>query len=285
MITKTTNFLNQICALVLFFSSTTIFSQTIVTVTSSNLHGWVKEEQHLGKINFANGPSKPPFNKGSLEFYAPENGANRRFVRMRNTAYSGLLLSSITHLSYSTFVQKANSDLDAPFLVLQVDGDGDGVEDTHMAFNLKFEGEKYLKGRGIAAQGPVKKDIWQTWDALKGAWFTGPVKTPDSGAPLYTIADYVKEHPNARIINDSTGGGIRLQAGGVPMANNFVGNADAFTIGVNGKTTVYDFELGRDAVDARTEKNEPTVKGKPRTGHKRIERTASVLKRQVQRSL
>jgi hypothetical protein len=69
------------------------------------------------------------------------------------------------------------------------------------------------------------------------------------------------------------------------MANNFVGNADAFTIGVNGKTTVYDFELGRDAVDARTEKNEPTVKGKPRTGHKRIERTASVLKRQVQRSL
>jgi hypothetical protein len=28
------------------------------------------------------------------------------------------------------------------------------------------------------------------------------------------------------------------------LADNFLGNADAFTIGINGKTTIYDFEVG-----------------------------------------
>ncbi len=36
-------------------------------------------------------------------------------------------------------------------------------------------------------------------------------------------------------------GGVRLQARGIPMADHFLGNADAFTIGINGKTTVYYF--------------------------------------------
>jgi hypothetical protein len=70
MITKTTNFLKQILVLFLSFCSITIFSQSIVTVTSSNLNGWVKHEQYLGKICFTEGPSNPPLQKGSLEFYA-----------------------------------------------------------------------------------------------------------------------------------------------------------------------------------------------------------------------
>src|SRR5215217_4109004 len=100
MIMKTKYFLKQIFILVSGFCSTTLFSQSIVTVTDSNAHGWVKEEEYLGKISFTNGPSKPPLQIGSLEFNAPINGKGR-FVRMRNTRYSGLLLSSITQLSYS----------------------------------------------------------------------------------------------------------------------------------------------------------------------------------------
>src|SRR4051794_22185953 len=172
MITKKKYFLKQIFIIVSAFCSITIFSQSIVTVTENSPHCWVKEEQYLGKISFKNGPSKPPLQKGSLEFNAPING-HRRFVRMRNTGYSGLLLSEITHLGYSTFVQKADSKLDAPFIVLQVDANGDGTEDTHIVFNLKFQNPKYTKYTGVRWQGPIHMKVWQTWDALRGAWFTG----------------------------------------------------------------------------------------------------------------
>jgi hypothetical protein len=126
---------------------------------------------------------------------------------MRNTGYSGLLLSSITQLSYSTFIQKADSKLDAPFVVLQVDNDGDGLQDDHIIFNVRFQTGAYMKGSGIATQGPIKEKVWQTWDAFNGGWFTGTEKAADTSTSLYSLAAYVKEHPNARIVNDSTGGG------------------------------------------------------------------------------
>ncbi len=50
---------------------------------------------------------------------------------MRTDEYLGVLLSSITQLSYSTFVQKAGSKRDVPLLVLLVDIDDDGIEDYH----------------------------------------------------------------------------------------------------------------------------------------------------------
>lgn len=261
MLRKATYFLKHLFVPVFLFGSTTIFSQSIVTVTNSNPHGWVKEEQYLGKIRFTNGPSKPPLQKGSLEFYAPVNG-HARFVRMKNTAYSGLLLSSITQLSYSTFVQKADSKFDAPFIVLLVDADGDGLEDTHMFFDPRNQNTGDTKGiptkygwfnpkdtndRAIKWQHTVLQKIWQTWDALNGGWVTWSVgeKTADLSPPLYSLSSFIAKNPNARIVNDDKGGGgVRLQSGGIPMADNFLGNADAFAIGINGKTTIYDFEAG-----------------------------------------
>jgi hypothetical protein len=88
------------------------------------------------------------------------------------------------------------------------------------------------------------------WDALHGAWVTWATggTTFDHSPPLYSLSSFIAKNPNARIVIDKNGGGIRLQAGGTPMADNFLGNADAFTIGINGKTTVYVFELGMDIV-------------------------------------
>ena len=128
IIMKTNRCVKHVFVAAFSLCSTTIFSQTIIKVTESDRHGWEKDEQHLGKIRFTNGPSKPPLQKGSLEFDAPVNGPARH-VRMRNSDYSGILLSSITQLGYSTFVQKAGSDRDAPLLVLLVDIDGDGIAD------------------------------------------------------------------------------------------------------------------------------------------------------------
>ncbi len=270
MIMKTNQFVKQVFVAAFSLCSTTIFSQTIITVTDSNLDGWTKDELYLGKIYFANGPSKPPLHKGSLEFNAPVNGHARQ-VRMRTSKYSGILLSSITQLSYSTFVQKAGSKRDVPLLVLLVDIDDDGIEDGHVSFDPRFQNPKDTTGiptkfgwykpkktndKAIRWQYPIRQKVWQTWDALHGGWFTWTTheKTFDTSPPMYSLSAFIAQHPNARIVNDKHGGGVRLQAGGIPMADNFIGNADAFTIGINGKTTVYDFELGIDTAHKVTRK-------------------------------
>jgi hypothetical protein len=262
MFTNTTYFIKQVFVVAILLSSTTVLSQSIVTVTESNLHGWEKDEQYFGKIRFADGPSKPPLHKGSLEFDAPVNG-HARHVRMRNREYAGVLLSSITQLSYSTFVQNADAKRDVPLLVLLVDIDDDGIEDVHFSFAPRFQNPKDTTGiptkygwykpkktndKAIRWQFPIQQKVWQTWDAFHGGWFTWTIKekTFDTRPPMYSLPAFIAQHPNARIVNDKNGGGVRLQAGGIPMADHFLGNADAFTIGINGKTTIYDFELGTD---------------------------------------
>lgn len=274
MFSHTPPFLKKVFLPVFFIYSTTIFSQTKVTVTDSNLHGWMKHAQHLGKIRFTIGPSKPPLQKGSLEFDAPVNGQGTQ-IRMRNNTYSGILLSSITELSYSTFVQKAGSKQDAPMLVLLVDldgdgtPDGDGIDETHLSFTPRFQNPRDTTGfatrfgwykpnktdnKSIRWQYPVRQKVWQTWDAFHGGWLIWTIKGKkiDTLPTLYSLSEFIAQYPNARIVNDKQGGGVRLQAGGTPMANNFLGNADAFAIGINGKTTVYDFELSMDTVQNQT---------------------------------
>ena len=73
-------------------------------------------------------------------------------------------------------------------------------------------------------------------------------KTVDTSPALFSLSSFIAQHPNARIVNDKAGGGIRIQSGGPDMSDNFIGNIDAFTIGVNGKTKVYDFEVDMDTV-------------------------------------
>lgn len=62
---------------------------------------------------------------------------------------------------------------------------------------------------------------------------------------MKSIDDYLAAFPDATIVNSATGlGGVRLVAGfGAPAWNNFIGNADAFTIGVGSNSVTYDFEL------------------------------------------
>jgi hypothetical protein len=276
MFMKTAYCLRQAFTTILFFSSTAVFSQMTVTVTDSDLHGWLKHEQYLGKISFANGPKKPPLQNGSLQFDAPVNGHGRH-LRMRNSEYAGILLSTITELRYSTFIQKAGANRDAPLLVLLVDTTNDGIEDTHLSFVPRFQNPNDTTGfrtnygwfkpkktndTAIRWQHAVRQKVWQTWDAFHGAWNTWPgtsetKKTFDAHPPLLSLASFIAQHPKARIVNDSLGGGVRIQAGGIPMADHFLGNADAFAIGINGKTTIYDFEVIVDVMNKRTEHEAP----------------------------
>ncbi len=211
-----------------------------VIVTDKNLQGWVKAPKGAATVEFFAGPTTPLLGKGSVQFITPD----KSFGRLRNTGYAGTTLSSITELSYSTFVQQRDSTVDTNACVLEIDIDGDGINDVHLVFEPRYQTGKFVAGI-LPDQGNSKKITWQTWDAFHGGWFVFvSIQTdPDHGGVLTSLPDFIKKYPSATIVNDPTGGGgIRVQAGGPIFSNNFIGYVDNIKIGVNGNTTTYDFE-------------------------------------------
>jgi len=182
--------------------------------------------------------------KGSFQMYAPDARSN--VARIRNGQYSGILVSAITELSFSTFIEQRNSAenpySDAPFVVLQVDSDGDNIAEWHLVFDPGSQTQPYVQNN-FPNQGKTQVGIWQNWDMYHGGWFDG-AEDPQNGFPLFSMATFVAKHPTARILNDATQGGaaIRVSGGGPVSSGNFIGDVDNFRIGVNGVTTIYDFE-------------------------------------------
>lgn len=221
------------------------FSQNLITVTDCNLNGWVKQTSQEGAtITFKNATPDPILGKGSLEFFTPQ-----LFVRLRNTQYHHSLLSTFTVFSYSTYIYDISKVNDVPYIILQIDITGDDIAEDALAFNPQFQTGHYAKEALAPDQGMVQANVWQTWDLLHGAWWLGPPPRPDpyQGGPVFSLATYISKNPTARIVNPGAmgTGGIRLTAGGpsgvfTPITK---ANVDNFRIGINGVTTVYDFEF------------------------------------------
>jgi hypothetical protein len=127
-----------------------------------------------------------------------------------------------------------------------VDINGDGTAEHNLVFDPRYQNPKFIKST-MPDQGFTSEQVWQKWDALHGGWFYGgeTITDPDHSGPFFTLNEYLVLYPNATIRNDNTKGGpaIRLTAGGVVFKPNFYGSIDNFKIGVNGKTTTYDFEF------------------------------------------
>jgi hypothetical protein len=232
-------------ATILLLTTLTLFSQTTVTVTDCNLNGWIKDQRGTTKIKFINGPSVPPLGKGSFQIYAPDARSN--VGRIRNGQYSGVLVSAVTELSFSTFIESRASTVnpysDAPFVVLQVDANGDNIAEFHLVFDPSSQTQPFVQNH-FPDQGETQPGVWQHWDMYHGGWFDG-ADDPQHGFPLFSLASFAAQHPTARILNDATQGGaaIRVSGGGPVSSGNFLGEIDNFRIGINGVTTIYDFEF------------------------------------------
>src|SRR6476620_1396561 len=85
----------------MMLTTQTLYSQNFVTVTDCNLNGWVKQVPANTSLAFKNQPSNPILGKGSLEMITIEVQKN---VRLRNTNYNNTLLTSITQLGFSSFI-------------------------------------------------------------------------------------------------------------------------------------------------------------------------------------
>ena len=168
------------------------------------------------------GPATPPLGKGSAQLQVNAAGAES----LPSGLYAGTRLDQLTHLTYHTYTQ---SSTPAEAIMLQIDMDYD------------------LNDAGAAPQGRLVYDPalnatvtlgkWQTWDAGAGRWYAtaAPGSTVCSKANLCTLAQVIAAYPNAGIRVGATGSGdpagqIRFVAGGWGVA--FLGNVDAFTIGV-----------------------------------------------------
>jgi hypothetical protein len=202
-------------------------------------------------VELVAGPATPLAGTGSVRYTTAANHNHSfSFARVRNTQYAGTLLSDITKLTYSTYIERRDTLVDTPFMVLHVDVNGDGLADDVLNFAPWYQTKKYLVP-GVLDQWSSKTNTWQTWDALHGGWWLADMTSdallllndPDHKGKLFTLVDYLRLYPSATIQNLPNGlGGIRVGVGGPTFANNFIGYMDQYTIGVKGVNTTYDFE-------------------------------------------
>jgi hypothetical protein len=213
--------------------------QTII-VSGDNANGWgfFVEVPNATAI-LENGPDTPPLGAGSANLVVDGTGR----VVVGTLSLAGLPMGVIDHLTYWTY-QKAGSPGSTNLAIsLQFDVDYDSTDADD-----SFQGRLVFEPVNNPAQGAVQKGVWQQWDALNGNWWmTGTpivggvpgVQTCPQSAPC-SFTQVLTDFPNARV-RPAIGATI-LKAGG-PWTNGFDGNVDAFTVGIGGMNTTFDFEV------------------------------------------
>lgn len=234
------------CTLALLGFVVPSVSAATITVTSSNLSGWTLYETAVssnaagsngGTANFVNGPATPPLGTGSAHLQTGV-GFGDSSVQLRNNSWAGVLISSLTTLSYSTYATAWNGQ-QLPYLTLFLDTDNNLTRDDRLWFEPDYTA-------------PAALNTWQTWDLLAGNWYSDSgIGTPGAGA--VSLATYLAARPNATIVNEGFGG-IRIATGFASAGDNFNTYVDAFSIGTARGVTTYDFELQ----DAAAAVPEPT---------------------------
>jgi hypothetical protein len=250
-----------LCAAVALLCLTAYAATTFLTVTPTNLQGWQIQRSTSGTVPtptptpdvlFVNGPGVPPLGTGSAEFrIGPDGGAA---AQLRHPGYAGTILpnpsptqppaaNELSSFSYSTYVQQDGSGGQAPYIILQIDTDGDaGIEDL-LFYEPVYQSAAFCPSNPQAA---LVTGQWQSWDAFNGCWYSvfgtagsGP------GASTVSLRTLSAALPTGKIANSSPSGlgGVRLVTGfGAGAWDNFIGNADAFRVGVGGNDTLYNFD-------------------------------------------
>jgi hypothetical protein len=234
-----------------------------VVVSPGNMNGWqVNTYDSSGNTpnaspgysgTFVTGPAPAPLGTGSARLQVGVDGAGA--VKLHTANFNGTPLSSITRLTYSTFVTTnsggtSSDDQQAPYVQIPVDWDGNGTFDDRLFFEPVYQTGSYLMVPGAGAipdqrggDGAAPKlGIWETYDILAGGFWTA--NSMSGGPPLDTFAHYLTLHPNATIVNSSTALGFQLVAGfgGPGDWGQFDGNVDAVTFGTASGLVTYDFE-------------------------------------------
>jgi hypothetical protein len=227
------------------------FADSTIVVTPSSLSGWTLNTfDNTGAIAntggtaaLVAGPGTPPLGIGSAQLATPVGGGDGA-AAIATEGYDGMLLSSITKLSYSTY-DVTNNGQQFPYLAISINT---GVP-ANPTDTLFFEPPYQQPATGnplLPDQGATQMNTWQTWNALEGGfWDNNGIGNPGVGAPgVVSLATIEAAYPNATIANGGFPGlgGIAMQVGFASPGDTYNGYVDNFTIGVNGSNTIYDFE-------------------------------------------
>jgi hypothetical protein len=231
-------------------AATSASASTTVVVRPSSMDSWATQARDStgtpvplgdpscnGSVSFVNGPATPPLGVGSVELKTGNGTAGGDCsAEVRNSAYTGVTLASLTALSYWTY-DVTNNGQQFPYLELNINTTGTGTTPDDALF---FEPPYQATGAGgtdCAHQAATTMNTWQKWDALGGCWWNN-LGNLNPGTGTGTLVDYMATYPNATIVNSSTGGGVHFVVGFASPGDRFDGNVDAFTI----NSTTYDFE-------------------------------------------
>jgi hypothetical protein len=226
-------------------------ADTVVVVDPTNPGAWSFDNRDATRAvytpttgSFVNGPDTPPLGTGSANLAVGNgsaNGGGDGASELRNTSFAGIALSSLTALSYSSYVT-SNNGSQAPYLRLYL-SNGDSI-----FFEPPYQ-QPTTGNPSLADQGPVTLKTWQTWNALTGGWWSNT--TGNAGTGVLALSAY--EGPGVTIVNRSDGlGGVSFGDGFASDTDKFDGNVDAFTIGISGVNTTFDFEAASAAPEPST---------------------------------
>jgi hypothetical protein len=220
-----------------------------VVVTPSAPNGWFfLNEGNNGSGYYVNGPGTPPAGRGSALLTI--DGTGREAIA--TGAYSGIGLSALDQLKYSTYQAFSGSPNETAVLAFDVDYDS---SDSSTAYQGRLV---YVP----AAGGTVTPGIWQNWDTMTGgaAWYSSasgasqyrPIvndtiesNPPCTQATFCTWATVLADYPNARVrpTVSQVPGLFLIRAGG-PVTGGFSGATDNVIIGIGGNTLESNFEPG-----------------------------------------
>jgi hypothetical protein len=231
-------------------SEAVVSAATFVVVTHDGQHGWHSRvtdgtgtpDATYGSVTFVTGPATPPRGVGSLRLQTTALKGDGS-AQMRNTNYGGVLLSSLTELTYYAYLTtNFPNNQQFPYLSLNVNNTGGSTQDDILFFEPPYQ----FPGAGdpsCAHQLPPVPATWQKWDALNGCWWDNNGELGSGGIFTQSLSVYITLHPGAVIVNPNTLGGLRVLVGFASAGDTFDGNVDLVTIGATGRgTTSYDFE-------------------------------------------
>jgi hypothetical protein len=184
----------------------------------------------------------PILGSGSASFVLTDTAVGKLYGA---SVLTGTPLSSLTVLSYSTYLQSGNG---GP--TIQIGWDDDSTD-----------GNTGWRGRIFFAPTGMTTGAWQTWDALDdtaGKWYTtlNPAFVPPlsdnscvyPGSTGCTWSEILAKFPNAIIHNQNYGSpappNTPIGFAGVKAGSNATGvsHFDGFTIGTGATSTTYNFE-------------------------------------------
>ncbi len=205
--------------------------QTTYVIYPDDLQSWgfYTDSGSPGSYSFMPGPGTPPMGAGSIQLQIA--GVEDGYI-VYKSAWSGLLLSDITSLTYATYQDPSSpgDETQLPALVINIDYNLDPAWQGRLIY------EPYLTPGNTPQKG-----VWQTWDALSGYWWAddAPGNTVCPKEDPCLLSELLGFYPNTRVSLVIPGIGFKIGNG---WENGFIGNVDRFVIGDSANTDTYDFE-------------------------------------------